>query len=266
MSQQLRVIDTPGMLTSMNIFREKLPMDKNMEWKEIINKEKQKDYYQNLKQIIDQKYKTTTVYPPKEKIFNAFTQADSSVTRKYGGTGLGLNICAKLAALMKGKTYCISELGEGSSFFFEVTLPYGNKNEPTERIDEIAHHLMAQRVPHKILVAEDNQVNQMILCSMLKSFGYACDVAENGQVAVDKVLDSHGEYSLIFMDMQMPVMDGITASEQIIAHYGSKAPRIVACTANAFKSDKDKCLQAGMNGFLSKPIVIEELQSILLGK
>ena len=198
-------------------------------------------------------------------LFDAFVQADTSITRKFGGTGLGLAICAKLAKAMNGTVYFESELGKGSTFYFEVDLEKGTQT-PLEsaREVELDHHF-ATLNPHTIVLAEDNDLNQDLVKMMLSVLGYECDVVENG-VELLKLLKSKpiDYYSLILMDMQMPEMDGITTTKEIKKIYGKDAPYIVALTANAFVADKEICLQAGMVDFLSKPMKVEKLAEVLM--
>lgn|GEM_PF-5867555 len=199
-----------------------------------------------------------------EKLFNAFEQADSSITRKYGGTGLGLSICAKIAKLMDGRVYLKSKIDEGSIFYLEVTLKNAEAiNDDT--VGEIDRSKLAQNYPHRILLAEDNKVNQKVARLTLERFGYSCDVAENG-IEVIEQLDSKpiDHYTLILMDIQMPGMDGITATKEILKKWGERAPTIVALTANAFTTDKENCLKAGMSDYLSKPLRKQALIDMLV--
>ena len=200
----------------------------------------------------------------KEKLFKDFSQADSSTTRKFGGTGLGLSICRKLAQMMGGDVFVESEEGSGSTFGLKVILARGikisdetnvvQKNTDTKKLGEF--------FPHNILVVEDNKVNQKLAILMLKSFGYNCDIAEDGLEAL-KALESN-TYTLVFMDMQMPNMDGLEATRNIVARYGESRPPIIAMTANAFKEDKDKCFETGMVDFIAKPIKKQYLKSVLI--
>lgn len=200
-----------------------------------------------------------------QKLFEAFVQADPSITRKFGGTGLGLAICAKLANLLRGRVYFESEEGKGTTFFFETsfkkTSTKVNPNFTEEKRSELA-----KKYPHTILVVEDNPINQKVVKMTLEKYGYGCDLAGNGEVALEILtLKGPEHYSLIFMDMQMPVMDGITATRKIRQKFKNHDTLpIIALTANAFESDKKDCLEAGMNGYLSKPLRKNDLVDILV--
>jgi PAS domain S-box-containing protein len=199
----------------------------------------------------------------KEKLFNAFVQADSSINRKYGGTGLGLVICAKLASLMQGQVRFESQEGVGSTFYLEIPLIKAHQNTTINHNKNLKNHIL-DASKFKILVAEDNPINQMVIKKFLNRMNLDCDIANNGQEALDMIAKfSPDYYSLIFMDMQMPIMDGLTATKNIINLYKEKAPPIVALTANAYESDRQKCLDLGMKGFLSKPLRKESLKEII---
>jgi signal transduction histidine kinase/CheY-like chemotaxis protein len=193
------------------------------------------------------------------KLFNDFVQTDSSMARKFGGTGLGLSLSKKFARLMGGDLYVKSELGVGSEFWMELNL------EKVQLDGMTASSMTALSKPQaqaqngdqkiKVLIAEDNDVNQMILQKYLKKWGYPHVSALNGREAVDKILTDE-EIGLILMDCQMPEMDGLEAT-RIIRQSNERRVKfipIVALTANALEEDKEKCLQAGMNSFVSKPI------------
>lgn len=197
-----------------------------------------------------------------DKLFQAFTQADNSVTRQFGGTGLGLSICSKLASLMGGEITLESEKGVGSTFSFIVELQYGNE----EAVGQKVHHLKKTksfREEQKILLVEDNKVNQRLAQMVLDRLGHNCDVADNGQEAINKLIENGVDhYSLILMDMQMPIMDGITATYQILKDFKNPPP-IIAMTANVFEEDKQRCFEAGMVDFVAKPVSIPVLKDIL---
>lgn len=201
-----------------------------------------------------------------DKLFKAFTQADLTTTRKFGGTGLGLAICSKLTKLMGGEITLDSKFGVGTTMGLIVPLTVANEELSTIPIKERApvNYLLSEKYKHKILVVEDNSVNQKLATMMLKKLGYSCDIAANGIEALDSLnSQKESKYTLIFMDMMMPEMDGLTATREIIKKYGNDRAKIVAMTANAFKEDKDKCIEAGMDDYMAKPIKMSELEMII---
>jgi signal transduction histidine kinase/CheY-like chemotaxis protein len=199
-----------------------------------------------------------------EKIFNPFSQADETVTRNFGGTGLGLTICKKIIEKMNGTITVESEEGEGSVFTVSIEfLCAAPQNLSIAKSSFVDFDDLSTKYEHEILVVEDNQVNQKLMKVFLKKFGYSCDIADNGKDALEKMKDK--KYSLVFMDLQMPVMDGITATKEIIKIYHrEERPRIIALTANAFNEDRAECFAVGMDGFLSKPVSIAELRRVLI--
>jgi signal transduction histidine kinase/CheY-like chemotaxis protein len=199
-----------------------------------------------------------------KQLFQAFTQADSSTTREFGGTGLGLAISDRLAKAMNGLISVESKVGFGSTFSVSLPLQQANSEQrPLTDKDnaQTIEELPSTKLTHKILVVEDNRINQKIAEKMLAKLGLTCDIAINGLEGITALTVKN--YSLIFMDMQMPVMDGIKATEKIIEKYGNKRPAIVAMTANVFQEDKDKCFAAGMDDFIAKPIDITEIIRVL---
>ena len=191
---------------------------------------------------------------PKEKlttIFDAFSQADASTTRQFGGTGLGLTISYRLVDMLGGKLKVESELNKGSKFFFSIPIKQG-KNFTSNKINSINLKNL------KILLAEDNQANQMFMKIILDKLNITYDIANNGLEAVK--LAQKNSYDLILMDINMPIMGGEEATKEIRKF--NNIP-IIALTANSLDGDKEKFLKAGMNDYLSKPLDIEKLKNIL---
>jgi signal transduction histidine kinase/CheY-like chemotaxis protein len=198
------------------------------------------------------------------QLFTAFEQADNTTTRKYGGTGLGLAITRRLAELMDGEAGAESTLGIGSTFWFTARLKKKNNNEPItkEKITN-AEEIIRQRFHgHTILVVDDEPLNREVAQVQLEDAGLAVDTANDGAEAV--AMASKNNYAAIFMDMQMPNMDGLDATKRIRQLPGHLHTPIITITGNAFTEDKARCLEAGMNDFLTKPIYPEALFATLL--
>lgn len=198
-----------------------------------------------------------------KNLFEKFTQADKSITRVYGGTGLGLSITHSLAKMLNGEIKVESKEGEGTSFIIDFNFLKGAPHDENESI--IIHQEedgFASRHNLQILLVEDNLINQKFAIKALEKLGYDPDIASNGKEAVEKVKASN--YDLIFMDLQMPIMDGITATKEITKLKLKQKPTIVAMTANAFKDDKDKSLEAGMSAFLTKPVSIKKIKDTIV--
>ncbi len=193
------------------------------------------------------------------KLFQSFTQADGSTTRKYGGTGLGLSISKQLVELMDGKIWIESEENIGSKFIFDIELEKGNIAKIIKK-ENIDISQLAILKGSKILLVEDNLINQEIVSGLLETSGINIDIASNGQEAVD--VFNKNKYELILMDLQMPIMGGIEATK-IIREINTKIP-IIALTANAMKEDIEETKLAGMNEHLNKPIDVEILYETLL--
>ena len=193
-----------------------------------------------------------------ESIFEKFSQAEESTTRKFGGTGLGLSISSKLIKMMNGNISVKSELGKGSVFHFEIELAEGkapviNENKEKKITDKFTNS--------SILVVEDMKVNLMLLTKILQKHGCKVSSAMNGKEAVEKVLNNN--YDLVFMDCQMPEMDGFEATRIIRQREDGKHTKIVALTADAMTGDREKCLSAGMDDYLNKPLRQEQITQIL---
>ena len=204
-----------------------------------------------------------------DRLFMPFSQIDSSITRRYGGTGLGLAISKRLVEMMGGRIWANSDLGVGSTFSFAVKVKLPCMQSVQHKVKDlipvikppIEGHFQQAR-PLSILLAEDNAVNQMVLLQMLRKIGYQADLASNG-FDVLAALDRQA-YDVILMDIQMPDMDGFEATRRILARFPKKKrPRIIALTAHALNGDRERCLEAGMDSYLSKPVKIEDLQSAL---
>jgi PAS domain S-box-containing protein len=214
------------------------------------------------------------------RLFSAFNQADASTTRRFGGTGLGLAICRRLTELMGGDISVRSTPGAGSEFV--VTLPFGVADEdvpvehpalqtaaaqgwlmsetpalqdaPPEPEPALAPRLQGLR----LLLVEDHPLNQLVARGMLEHAGASVEVAENGQLAVDRLRDRAEDYDIVLMDVQMPVMDGFEATRHIRHTLGLKLP-VLAMTAGVMQSEQDQCIDAGMDDFIAKPLDVEQM-------
>lgn len=184
-------------------------------------------------------------------LFNFYQQGDPSIAREYGGSGLGLAISKSLCEMMGGSISFKSEVDKGSAFWFSIALEEEEKTEKTQKT--------------RVLVVEDNPLNQRIVGATLQKNNIGFDVASNGKIAVEKVLEN--DYSLILMDIQMPVMDGYEATRQIREFENNNPDRkktcIIALTANATKEDRERCEKTGMNDYLTKPFKFTDLENIL---
>ena len=209
-----------------------------------------------------------------EIIFNEFAQADGSHTRKYGGTGLGLSISRKLVELLGGELFVESEEGKGSEFSFNITVPVEGElvgvEEPAEKEpvspseEKLKDHFNA-----KVLLVEDNRLNQRVVSKMLEAFGCHVEIVDNGLVAVeilnlDHPSNERPHFDIVFMDIQMPVMDGLRATEKIREQEaGNSHIPIIALTAHAMKGNREEFLRQGMDDYLSKPVHRDEIQAVL---
>jgi signal transduction histidine kinase/ActR/RegA family two-component response regulator len=194
------------------------------------------------------------------RLFQPFEQGDASMSRRFGGTGLGLAISKRLVELMDGKLWGESQPDLGSTFILELPVRAAAAPSEPSRPVRVA---VAERTPVanlRLLIAEDNLVNQRVASRMLQKLGYKADVVENGRLAVEAV--ERQAYDVIFMDVQMPELDGLEATRRIRARPG-RGPWIVALTAHALEEDRRQCLAAGMNDFLSKPVQLTELTAAL---
>jgi CheY-like chemotaxis protein len=210
----------------------------------------------------------TGIGVPKGKwrtIFEEFEQADSTTKRKYGGTGLGLAICSRLVAMMRGEIGVESDEGQGSTFFFTARfgLPARKPSEDSAATPEaVAAAVGSEGPPLLVLLAEDSQMNQRLAIGLLQKKGHRVVVAANGKLAVETFKTER--FDMVLMDVQMPEMDGFEATQAIRA---LEAPDeripIIAMTAHAMKGDRERCLKAGMDGYLAKPIRAADLYRIL---
>ena len=203
------------------------------------------------------------------RLFQPVSQADSSTTREYGGTGLGLSIVRSLSKLMDGDVGLESELGKGSRFWFRVKVDFLQAGEESRSAERRAIGGQVPDLPPKvvgkILVADDNAINRMVIEGMLGQLGMVCTSVVNGQEAVDSIKQGFHP-GMILMDMQMPVMDGVTATKHIRQwELEGQHPHlpIVALTADAFEEDRQNCVNAGMDDFLAKPLDIKDLATVL---
>uniref|UniRef100_B8HP17 histidine kinase n=1 Tax=Cyanothece sp. (strain PCC 7425 / ATCC 29141) TaxID=395961 RepID=B8HP17_CYAP4 len=202
-----------------------------------------------------------------EHLFQPFSQVDSSSTRRYGGSGLGLVISKRLCERMGGQIRVQSRAGVGSTFSFTLPVrvsltPIMPRIDPPSLTSQPWDSSFALRYPLKILVAEDNTTNQQVIRLMLQQLGYAADLVANGQEAIQAL--NQQPYDLLFMDLQMPIMDGLSATRQIRQSMGPD-PWIIGLSANAFADTQAEAFVAGMNDYLTKPLKIETLAAALQG-
>lgn len=214
--------------------------------------------------------KDTGIGIAEEKIkllFKPFIQVGDTETRKYAGSGLGLNISYHLITMMKGKVKVKSDLGVGSVFTFYIQIQESVANATTQEIVQrptttTLDNELSSNYPFKILVVDDNEINLMLIMRTLSKLGYECEKASDGKMAVE--MAKRVPYDLIFMDMQMPIMDGTEATTEIRKHYRVyEYPVVIALTANALGDGKDKCLESGMQDFIAKPFKPAEIEAII---
>jgi CheY-like chemotaxis protein len=197
------------------------------------------------------------------RIFGSFNQADSSMTRKYGGTGLGLSICKKLVEAMGGQIGFHSEEQRGTEFWFQIPYEVGDAKVVEQQSTESRSLPKKKTASYRVLVVEDNPINRKVAMKALGRIGYLVDTVSNGQEAVDAVTST--EYDVVLMDCQMPVMDGYQATTLIRQQEfrsGRRTP-IIALTAHAMASDRKKCLDAGMDEYVTKPFDPHQLDKLI---
>ncbi len=201
------------------------------------------------------------------KIFEPFTQADTSTTRKFGGTGLGLSISKRLAEMMGGGISAESIPGAGTKFHFTAKLTVSTLNAESLQKDPLTPDVLETIQGINILVAEDNVINQKLILKLLTKQGCTATLAKNGREVLETLAKSDGQkpFDLILMDAQMPEMDGIEATQRIrdIERGSGKHIPIIALTANAMTGDREKYLGAGMDDYVSKPIILKDLLSTI---
>jgi CheY-like chemotaxis protein len=202
-----------------------------------------------------------------EAIFAPFVQADGSTTRKFGGTGLGLAICRQLVEMMDGQIWVENKVGFGATFHVKVPLRRATRSEIKEHLDSVKAALPDTNVclNARVLLVEDNLVNQKLAIKLLEKLGCEVSVAGDGQEAVVQLTNPQHPFDLVLMDCQMPRLDGYDATRTIRRSEqatGRHVP-IIAMTANAMTGDREKCLEAGMDDYLSKPIDRAKLRDLV---
>jgi len=192
-------------------------------------------------------------------LFEPFSQVDSSSSRKYNGTGLGLAICKQICELFGGSISVVSNVGKGSCFTVSIPAIVGDDQEFSRKRAVNLDIQLGDKWPYKILVAEDNLMNQKLATFVFEKMGYQIDLANNGQEAIE--MAEKKNYDLIFMDLQMPLVDGIAATKKILSR--NPHPVVIALTANVMEETKNACFEAGMTHFLHKPFKLEAIQEVL---
>lgn len=196
-----------------------------------------------------------------EKLFQSFSQADASTTRNYGGTGLGLAISKGLAELMSGRIHVESSIGQGTTFI--LSLPFHDIYRPRSEMTHLeVNKSFAQKYPYKMLIADDNEVNLEFFKQLLNKLGYQPTLARDGQEVIELVSKDH--FDCLFLDCHMPALDGFETTKKIRQLLDIDCPPIIALTASTFKDDQDRCFLVGMDYFLGKPLLIDQLCDCLI--
>ncbi|MEX2474813.1 ATP-binding protein [Marinobacter sp.] len=195
------------------------------------------------------------------RIFSPFSQADTDTTRLYGGTGLGLTLCRQLVERMHGQIMVDSEAGSGTHFTVTLPLPVYEQTRHDPATAAIAEDSATPTPRLRILLVEDNQVNQLVASSLLRKMGHSVDLAENGKLALQALGKKH--YDMVLMDCLMPIMDGYEATSQIRKNPAWQSLPIIAITANVMQGDRENCLAAGMNDYITKPYNRNDLKTVI---
>ncbi len=195
------------------------------------------------------------------QLFQPFTQVDMTISRRHGGAGLGLAISKRLVELMGGRIWFESKPGEGSTFYFTIEAEVIESKSPKPITPAKSFENLAKEHPLRILVAEDNPSNQKVIVEMLKRMGYRADAVANGLEAIQTL--EIQPYDLVLMDVRMPEMDGIAATREIRKRWPGNGPKVIAITAYALEGDREKCIEAGMDGYIAKPVDRRDLVKVL---
>jgi signal transduction histidine kinase/DNA-binding response OmpR family regulator len=197
-----------------------------------------------------------------DQLFKPFSQVETTISRKRDGAGLGLAICKGLVDLMGGEIWAESEVGEGSTFYFTMEAEVAQSSTFRSETPAQSAENLAEKHPQRILVAEDNPSNQKVLVEMLKRMGYRADAVADGREVIEAL--ERRPYDLVFMDVKMPEMDGLLATQEIRRRWPTNGPKIMAITAYALAGDREKCLEAGMDGYIAKPVQKGDLMEALI--